>query len=54
MESSQEETKTSHISKKVRKDTEQEDDDSKKIEDIQTLFDKLSRIEKLMLKLDRK
>ena len=52
MESSQEETKTLFVSEENKIDTTQEDHDLKKIKDLQTLFDKLSKNEQLMLKLN--
>ena len=52
MESNQEETKTLPVSEENKTNTEQEGDDLKKIKDLQTLFDKLSKNEQLMLKFD--
>ena len=53
MESSQEETKSLPVSGESKTDVEQEGEDLKKIKDLQTLFDKLSKKnEQLMLKFN--
>ena len=52
MESSKEETKTLLVSEENRTDATQEDNDLKKIKELQTLFKKLSMNEKLMLNLN--
>ena len=52
MESSQEETKSLLVSGESKANENQETDDLKKIKDLKTLFDKLSKNEKLMHKLN--
>ena len=52
MENRKEETKIRHKSKKAKKDLSQKEDDSKKIEDIQTLFKELDQVEKLNIELN--
>ena len=52
MESSQEETKSLLVSGESKANANQEADDLKKIKDLQTFFDKLSKNEKLMHKLN--
>ena len=53
MEKGQEETKTLPISEENKTDTKQLGDDLKIIRCIQTLFDNLPNIEKLLFNLDR-
>ena len=53
MESDQEETKSCRSSKSITKDKKQEDDGLKKIKDLQTFFDKLSKNEQLLRKFYR-